>query len=114
MSPKLPARSDGPNEVRAYIARVLISELDTTSDYANKTSNLWGPGRGSELRDLSVRDFKATFGDYMGWVLFRIVHEDELEDWKRSTAGMISFCKCSCSSQMTRQIADLLIIILSS
>ncbi|RFU23632.1 hypothetical protein B7463_g12706, partial [Scytalidium lignicola] len=91
MSPKLPARSAGPDEVRAYIVRVLMSQHDITSDAANETAGLWRLGRGSELRDASVQVFKSIFGDYTGWFLFRIVHENELEDWQQSAIGMISF-----------------------
>lgn len=100
MPPKLPAPSAGPNEVRAYIARVLMSKHDAASDFAEEISNLWRLGRGSELREAPVNYFKKVFGDETGWFLFRIVREDELEDWQRSTVGLVSFCKCPCSSQM--------------
>ena len=110
MSPKLPARSAGPDEVRAYIVRVLMTQRDTTSDAANETASLWRLGRGSELRDASVQVFKSIFGNYTGWFLYRIVHEDELEDWQQSTVGMISFCECLCSFANN----NLLIIVLSS
>jgi hypothetical protein len=93
MSPKLPAPSAGPNKVRAYIARVLISKHDTSSDLADEIASLWRLGRGSELRDASVQVFKGIFGDFNGWLLYRIVHEDELEDWQQSIVGIISFCK---------------------
>ena len=94
MSPKLPASSAGPNEVRAYIAEVLMSKQDATPDVAEEIANLWRLGRGSELRDASVKAFKAIFGDYNGWFLFRIVHEDVVEDWQQSTIGVISYCEC--------------------
>jgi hypothetical protein len=93
MSPKLPARSAGPIEIRAYIARVLMSKHDISSELADETANLWRLGRGSELRDASVRVFEGIFGDFNGWLLYRIVHEDELEDWQQSIIGIISFCK---------------------
>jgi hypothetical protein len=93
MSPKLPARSAGPDEVRAYIARVLVSKQGTSSDLADETASLWRLGGGSELRDASVRVFKGVLVDFNGWLLYRIVHEDELEDWEQSIIGIISICK---------------------
>jgi hypothetical protein len=74
-----------------------MSQRDTTSDAAIEAASLWRLGRGSELRDASVQVFKSIFGDFIGWFLFRIVHEDELEDWQQSTVGMISFCEFLCS-----------------
>ncbi|KAE9381948.1 hypothetical protein N431DRAFT_458499 [Stipitochalara longipes BDJ] len=92
MSPRLPAPSAGPSEVRACISRVLVaSQHDTSSDLADEIANKWRLGRGSELRDASVESFQGIFGNFNGWLLYRIVREDELQDWHQSLVGMISF-----------------------
>lgn len=93
MYPRLPPPSAGSDDVRSYIAQILISKQTLTPSQASETANLWLLGRGSELRDTSLRVFKGIFGDYTGWVIFRMVHEDELLDWKESRAGMASRCE---------------------
>lgn len=97
MLPKFPAQAAGPSEIRTYILQVLMTQDGTTSEVANEIANLWRVGRGSELRDASVQLFKEIFGSYTGWFLYRIVHEEILADWKRSTVGIISFRKYPCS-----------------
>lgn len=91
--PQLPPRSAGPNAVRAYLTQILISKHDTTSEFAHKTANLWHLGRGAELRDSPPKVFRKLFGDYTGWVIYRIVYEDKLQEWKGSVVGLISSCK---------------------
>lgn len=93
--PKLPALAAGPDAVRAYLAQALVSHNATSYDLANGVAGLWGIGRGSELREAPVKFFTEIFGDFNGWLLYRIVHEDELEEWKHSIVGIISFCKYS-------------------
>ncbi|KAJ8060616.1 hypothetical protein OCU04_010926 [Sclerotinia nivalis] len=93
MTPRLPALSATSSDVRAYISRTLISKLGTSPEIAEETAKLWKDGRGAELYDFSARAFRSIFGDQIGWSLFRIVHEDKLQDWKQSIVGLISFCK---------------------
>lgn len=94
MSPKptLPAPSAGPNEVRAYLVRVLMSQ-DISADVADEIANKWGLGRGSDLRDASIAFLQGIFGKSNGWMLYRIVQKDALEDWQQSTIGILAFCK---------------------
>lgn len=93
MSPRLPAPSAHSSDVRAYIARALVSRLGIASNIADETARLWKDGRGAELCDFTARAFKSVFGEQTGLSLFRIVHEDKLQDWKQSTIGVLSFCK---------------------
>ncbi|CAD6448682.1 f60e6f6c-7c0c-490a-9ba3-6f819f76c17c [Sclerotinia trifoliorum] len=90
MTPRLPAFSANSNDVRAYISRTLITKLGTSPDIAEETAKLWKDGRGAELYDFSARAFKSVFGEQTGWSLFRIVHEDKLQDWKQSIVGLLS------------------------
>ena len=94
MPPRLPARSAYSSDVRVYISLTLVSKLGIARDVADETAKLWKDGRGAELYDFPVRSFKSVFGEQTGWSLFRIVYEDKLQDWKESTVGMLSFCKC--------------------
>lgn len=88
--PQLPARSAAANEVRAYLEQILISKLDLTADLAHQTASSWSLGRGSELLDSSIQVFIKLFGDNTGWLLYRMIHDEELEEWKRSVVGRIS------------------------
>lgn len=92
MFQRLPARSAYLSDVRIYISRALVTRLDTAPDSADETAKLWKDGRGAELFDFSMTAFKSLFGEQTGWPLFRIVHEDKLQDWKESTVGILSFC----------------------
>ena len=90
--PKLPALSAGVNEVRAYLVRVLMSQ-DISADVADEIANKWRLGRGSELHDASRAFLQDIFGKSNGWMLYRIVQEDALEDWQQSTIGLLTFCE---------------------
>lgn len=90
--PKLPAPSAGVNEVRAYLVRVLMSQ-DISADVADEIANKWRLGRGSELHDASRAFLQDIFGNYNGWMLYRIVQEDALEDWQQSPIGIVTFCE---------------------
>lgn len=90
MTPRLPALSATSKDVRAYISRTLVTKLGTSPDIAEETAKLWKDGRGAELYDFTERSFRALFGEQTGWSLFRIVHEEKVQDWKQSIVGLIS------------------------
>ncbi|PMD16012.1 hypothetical protein NA56DRAFT_608299 [Hyaloscypha hepaticicola] len=88
--PKLPAPSAGVKEVRAYLVQVPMSQ-DISADVADEIANKWRLGRGSELHDASRTFLQDIFGNYNGWMLYRIVEEDALEDWQQSPIGIVTF-----------------------
>jgi hypothetical protein len=90
--PKLSAPSASPNEVRAYLVRVLTSQ-DISADVADEIAKKWRLGRGSDLHDASIAFLQGIFGKSDGWMLYRIVQEDALKDWQQSTLGILTFCK---------------------
>lgn len=80
----LPPPSASVEEVRRYIKTLLVTQHNTTYDYAEEVVAKWRLGRGWTLRESSADQFIACFGDDVGPYLYRDVQEDLLAE-KRST-----------------------------
>lgn len=88
----LPSFVTGPNEVRAYLTRILVSKHDATPDIAQQIANKWGLGRPGDLRLASERYFDRVFGSEIGTFIFRTVQEDIQAEWYASVPGMLTYC----------------------
>ncbi|OJJ42641.1 hypothetical protein ASPZODRAFT_169935 [Penicilliopsis zonata CBS 506.65] len=97
MSPRLPAQSATPAEVRSYIARTLKFKHSATWEFASQKAELWEIGRGSELCASKRESLEKLFGVNVGLCLFQGIREDEDEDWQESKIGTYSlwFVKAS-------------------
>ncbi|KAJ5976496.1 hypothetical protein N7481_010203 [Penicillium waksmanii] len=88
---QLPLWGAGPNQVRAYLADLLIYKHDASSQSAKSISDLWQLGQGHDLRQANMTNFIDIFGEPAGRYLYRTVTEDFQVEWRASTLGMISF-----------------------
>lgn len=89
--PSIPPLSSGPTQVRAYIADILKTKHEASSELAEQIAGKWQFGRSIDLRESSLHYFRELFGADMGTFLFRSVQEDVMNEWKTSTAGIFSF-----------------------
>ncbi|KAL5358452.1 hypothetical protein BJX96DRAFT_146628 [Aspergillus floccosus] len=87
----LPPLAAGPNEVRAYITRILVSKHDAAPELAQQIASQWTLGRPGDLRRAGVKYFDQVFGSDIGTFLFRTVQEDIRAEWDKSLPGMVLF-----------------------
>lgn len=78
-----------PNAVRAYIRHLLTTKLDTTPKYAELVAKNWHLGQSRDLYEASAKHLSNLFGQDVGPILFRLVHEDIWEDWWNSYQGLL-------------------------
>ncbi|KAI4602586.1 hypothetical protein KJ359_007802 [Pestalotiopsis sp. 9143b] len=78
-----------PNAVRAYIRHLLTTKLDTTPKYAELVAKNWHLGQSRDLYEASAKHLSDLFGQDVGPILFRLVHEDIWEDWWNSYQGLL-------------------------
>ncbi|PYH43186.1 uncharacterized protein BP01DRAFT_393746 [Aspergillus saccharolyticus JOP 1030-1] len=91
MTPKkLPAKSASAAEIRAYLAWMLVSKYQTSPELAQSTASRWQVGRGKELCEFSLGNFKAQFGEDIGLCLYKGVCEDEYNDWRSTRTAKIA------------------------
>jgi hypothetical protein len=81
---QLPLWGAGPNQVRAYLADLLIYKHDASSESAKSISDLWQLGQGRDLRQANMTNFIDIFGEPAGRYLYRTVTEDFQVEWRAS------------------------------
>jgi hypothetical protein len=86
-----PFQGAGPNQVRAYLADLLIHKHDASSESAKSIADLWQLGRGRDLRQANITNFINIFGEPAGLYLYRSVREDFQAEWRASILGIINF-----------------------
>ncbi|KAJ5090143.1 hypothetical protein N7532_008827 [Penicillium argentinense] len=64
-------------QVRAYVAQLLVDQHDADAEFAQRAADLWKMGRGVDFRYSTWlaldREFRAVFGDDLGSFIYRAV-----------------------------------------
>ena len=63
----LPLVRSGPEQVREYLANLLLTKHDIAIGSAIEVTNGWKLGRGSDLRTSSTDFFQKLFGEEFGY-----------------------------------------------
>ena len=69
----LPDTKATPDQVREYLAHLLIDKRNLPLDYVRRTVSKWNVGSGHELRSYSPSMYLDIFGREDGWVIYREV-----------------------------------------
>lgn len=93
MTLDIPDRSASAEDVRRFIADVLVSDYDTDRDFAVETARAWRIGHGAELHDARKKYFEGIFGVEVGFCLYRSVLEARDKQWQSSHIGILFKCK---------------------
>lgn len=93
MALDIPDRSASAENVRRFIADILVSDYDTDRDFAGETARAWQIGRGAELHDARLKYFEDIFGAEIGFCLYRSILEARDEQWQSSHIGILFKCK---------------------
>lgn len=88
-APRRLPQQPNPNAVRTYIRHLLTTKLDTTPKYAELVAKNWHLGQSRDLYEASAKHLSNLFGQDVGPILFRLVHEDIWEDWWNSYQGLL-------------------------
>jgi hypothetical protein len=70
----LPSQTATPDEVRRFLAQLLIASRDLSQDHAHGIASRWGPGTGRELAKYNAAMYTSIFGPEDGWLLFKDLH----------------------------------------
>lgn len=93
MTLDIPDRSASAEDVRRFIADVLVSDYDTDRDFAGETARAWQIGRGAELHDARLKYFEDVFGAEIGFCLYKSILEARDKEWQSSHIGILFKCK---------------------
>lgn len=66
-----PTPEASSEEVRAYLASLLISKRKVSDNDADRIVSPWRIGSGQEMRSYSPAMYLKVFGDEQGWILYR-------------------------------------------
>lgn len=69
----VPDKKATPDEVREFLAHLLIDKRNLPLDYVRRTVSKWNVGSGHELRSYSPSMYLDIFGREDGWVIYREV-----------------------------------------
>lgn len=88
-----PSPDSGPQQVREYIAQILITHYDASAEFARDTAELWRLGRGVDLlrkaQEYADDGFREVFGDSVGHYLHRTARDDMVAQWSATTTGQL-------------------------
>ena len=68
-----PSKKASPDEVRDFIARLLIHQRGLPQDYVRRAAAKWTIGSGQELHSYSPSMYLDIFGREDGWIIYREV-----------------------------------------
>lgn len=86
-----PSPKTGPNQVRAYLADLLVRRHDVNPESAQSTADRWQLGLGRDLRNANEVDFIRIFGKPVGPYLYRSVDDDLYAEWRVSISGIFNY-----------------------
>lgn len=69
----LPNKQATPDEVRQFLAHLLLDKRNLPLDHVRRTVAKWNVGSGHELRSYSPSMYLDIFGREDGWVIYREV-----------------------------------------
>jgi hypothetical protein len=76
---QLPAKDSTANDIRNYLARILVEEYDVTPGHANLTCSDWTYSRQKEFLAFSESTYVGIFGHETGAILYNNVHARKKE-----------------------------------
>lgn len=92
----VPSRIDSAEAVRDYIKKVLTESQGMSDESGYHSASEWKSGDGKELREMRVHQFRTTFGNRIGHILYKEVRTQVLEEedamsvpWTREARGKI-------------------------
>lgn len=109
----LPLTSASPNEVREYIANLLISHGRLEPDQARSIAARWRTGSGMELRKYPATMYREIFGHEDTWVVYRHVRLQVLANVRLSAPAKKSVKPPEVVSRKTKSTFPLSYIALS-
>lgn len=84
-----PDKSASPNQIRSFLAQLLVTKHDMSADEAQAVAESWKMGRGSHFLEANYDTFKRVFGEAIGPYLYRTVWDMDDELWRQTTAATV-------------------------
>lgn len=94
----LPEAKATPNQVREFIANLLVTRRNLPIDYARRAAAKWTVGSGRELRSYTPSMYLGIFGREDGWIIYREVHLTILYNHKMQQGPLRRNIFCMLSS----------------